>query len=177
METKEKILLSSYKKFIENGYYSTSMQQLVEETNLSKGAFYHHFKNKEDLYIKVVEKYFLSFYRNIDWNKYSKRKMTIEDIEGEIKNFYLSFLPEVLLITDGGLSRYFIMYFEAFNLIPEFKEEVQRFYYNLENSIVNAIDNTDKSKSLAISIIAKYEGLIFLMAINSNLTLSDVLGK
>ncbi len=174
MKTKEKILLIAYKTFIKNGYHNTSMQQLVEESNLSKGAFYHHFKNKKDLYVQVIEKYFLSFYRMVDWNINSERKVTINDIENEIKNFYLSFLPQVLAITDEGLSRYCIMYFEAFNLIPEFKEEIQFFYNKLENIIINAADNTEKSRDIAISIISKYEGLIFLMAINPKLTLNEI---
>ncbi len=174
MKTKEKILLTAYKAFIKNGYYSTSMQQLVEETGLSKGAFYHHFKNKKDLYVQVIEKYFLSFYRTIDWNISDERQITIKDIENGIKDFYLSFLPEVLSITDDGLSRYCFMYFEAYNLVPEFKEELQNFYDNLEKVLINAADNTSKSRSIAISVIAKYEGLIFLMAINPNLTLNEI---
>ncbi len=174
MDTKEKILLTAYKSFIKNGYHSTYMQKLVEETGLSKGAFYHHFKSKKDLYIKVIEKYFLSFYRTIDWNENSQINATIKDIEDGIKDFYLSFLPKVLAITDDGLSRYCFMYFEAYNLVPEFKEELQNFYNNLEKILINAADNTSKSRSIAISVIAKYEGLIFLMAINPNLTLNEI---
>ena len=44
------------------------MQQLVEASGFSKGAFYHHFKNKNDLYKEVINQYFLQFYTAVDWN-------------------------------------------------------------------------------------------------------------
>lgn len=174
METKEKILLIAYKLFINNGYHNTSMQQLVEVSGLSKGAFYHHFKNKKDIYSKVIEHYFLSFYRTVNWEQYTSITMTIKDIENEIKHFYLSFLPQILPITEDGMSRYFVLYFEAFNLLPEFKKEVQAFYKNLEEILIHATDNPKKSKNKALEIISKYEGLLFLMAINPKITLKEV---
>ena len=67
MNTKDKILLEAYKLFINNGYYNTSMQQLVNSTGLTKGAFYYFFKNKKDIYEQVIEKYFLSFYKAEDF--------------------------------------------------------------------------------------------------------------
>lgn len=175
MNTKEKILLEAYKLFINNGYHKTSMQQLVELTGLTKGAFYYFFKNKMEIYEQVIEIYFLSFYKAVDWEKYKAMEMTIKNIENEIKNFYLSFLPQILPITKDGMSRYFVMYFEAFNLLPEFKKEVQAFYENLEYVLTNAIDNQEKSKNKAIEIISKYEGLLFLMAVNPNLSLKQIL--
>ncbi len=174
METKEKILLIAYKLFINNGYHNTSMQKLVEISGLSKGAFYHHFKNKKDIYSQVVENYFLSFYRNVNWEKYEEFEMSIKEIETEIKHFYLSFLPQILPITENGMSRYFVMYFEAFNLLPQFKKEVQGFYKKLEIILINATDNKEKSKNKAIEIISKYEGLLFLLAINPKLSLKEI---
>ena len=173
MNTKDKILLEAYKLFINNGYHNTSMQQLVDSTGLTKGAFYYFFKNKKDIYEQVIEKYFLSFYKAVDWEKYKTMKLTIEDIENEIKQFYLKFLPQILPITKDGISRYFVLYFEAFNLLPEFKKEVQLFYKNLEGILTNATNNTENSKNKAIEIISKYEGLLFLMAVNPKMQLED----
>lgn len=174
MDTKERILLIAYKMFINHGFHNTSMQQLVEASHLSKGAFYHHFKSKKDLYKQVIDHYFLSFYKEIDWAMYQSKSLSIQEIEYEIKRFYLNFLPKILPITNDGLSRYFIMYFEAFNLLSDFKSEVQNFYKNLENLIIHAQDNPDHSIELARNVIAKYEGILFLMAINPELKLSEV---
>lgn len=41
--------------FNEKGYYNTSLDDILTELNLSKGAFYHHFKSKEDYFITIVQ--------------------------------------------------------------------------------------------------------------------------
>ena len=174
METKEKILSASYQLFINQGFHNTSMQQLVEVSGFSKGAFYHYFKNKNDLYKEVINCYFLQFYYSIDWNVYFENKMTIKEIEERIQDFYLDFIPRILSFTENGMSAYYIMYFEAFTLLPHFKVEIKKFYYNLEKLIVNAVDNIEKSKKTATDIIARYEGYLFLLAINPDLDIKSL---
>lgn len=41
--------------FSEHGYHTTSLADIQEATGLTKGAFYHHFRSKEDLALAVVE--------------------------------------------------------------------------------------------------------------------------
>lgn len=171
MDTKEKILLIAFKLFINNGYHNTSMQQLVDNSELSKGAFYHHFKSKNELYKQVINRYFLSFYKEVDWGNYQKQELTTQQIEKEIQKFYLNFVPQILSITENQMSRYYIMYFEAFTLLPEFKKAVQEFYKSLENLLKKATDQTGKSTQ----IIAKYEGIIFQIAIHPNLKIKALL--
>lgn len=175
METKEKILLVAFELFINNGYHNTSMQQLVDASNLSKGAFYHHFKNKNDLYRQVIKQYFLSFYLDIDWNSFNGRELTTKQIEKEIEKFYFNFVPQILSITKNGMSQYYIMYFEAYNILDEFKNTVQEFYKNLEHLLVTAVDNIENSSNNATRIIAKYEGVLFLLAINPSLKIETLL--
>ena len=79
METKEKIIETAFKIFLDKGFSNCSMSDLVNETKLSKGAFYHHFKSKEDLYKSVIDTYFISYYEQIDWNE--NKKMNVQEIE------------------------------------------------------------------------------------------------
>ncbi|MDC6366478.1 MULTISPECIES: TetR/AcrR family transcriptional regulator [Flavobacteriaceae] len=41
--------------FHTKGYYNTSLDDILKELSLSKGAFYHHFKSKEDFFINIVQ--------------------------------------------------------------------------------------------------------------------------
>lgn len=41
--------------FHAKGYYNTSLDDILNELSLSKGAFYHHFKSKEDYFINIVQ--------------------------------------------------------------------------------------------------------------------------
>lgn len=48
-ETVKLILDVSTRLFSEKGYDDTSLQDIINETKLSKGAIYHHFNSKEDI--------------------------------------------------------------------------------------------------------------------------------
>lgn len=52
--TKQVILNESFKLFYENGFKTTSVDKIMKATNLSKGAFYHHYKNKKELGLAVI---------------------------------------------------------------------------------------------------------------------------
>lgn len=62
-ETVRKILDTASRLFFEKGYEKTSMQDIVKALGMSKGAIYHHFPSKEDLFEKVVT----DFYTQKDW--------------------------------------------------------------------------------------------------------------
>ncbi len=54
-QTVARILEVSARLFIEKGYENTSIQDIINELgNLSKGAIYHHFKSKEDIFDAVA---------------------------------------------------------------------------------------------------------------------------
>lgn len=52
---KRAILTSALKCFLQFGYAKTSMDDVAKEANLSRPLIYINFKNKEDLYIGVIE--------------------------------------------------------------------------------------------------------------------------
>ena len=55
-ETVRKILDSAERLFIEKGYDKTSLQNIIDATGLSKGAIYHHFTSKEDIFYFVCDR-------------------------------------------------------------------------------------------------------------------------
>jgi AcrR family transcriptional regulator len=57
--TVEKILEVSKRLFVEKGYDSTTIQDIVDELGgLTKGAIYHHFKSKEEIMKALGDKLF-----------------------------------------------------------------------------------------------------------------------
>ncbi|MFH1432657.1 MAG: TetR/AcrR family transcriptional regulator [archaeon] len=52
---RERILVSAGSLFAQNGYHSTSMDDIVKECGLSKGAIYCYFRSKEDLFIALSD--------------------------------------------------------------------------------------------------------------------------
>ncbi len=55
-ETVRKILDTAERLFIEKGYDQTSLQDILTATGLSKGAIYHHFLSKEEIFYFVCDR-------------------------------------------------------------------------------------------------------------------------
>lgn len=53
--TQQLIIEKSFNLFYENGFSKTSIPEIMNTTGLSKGAFYHHIKNKHELGQKVLK--------------------------------------------------------------------------------------------------------------------------
>lgn len=53
--TRKLILEKAFQQFYTNGFNTSSVNDIMRSTGLSKGAFYHNFKNKEELGIQVVK--------------------------------------------------------------------------------------------------------------------------
>jgi len=53
-EAKEHILRTSLLLFLQKSYKEVTMREIVEKTALSKGAFYHYFSSKEQLFKEIV---------------------------------------------------------------------------------------------------------------------------
>ena len=68
-ETVQRILDASLKLFLEKGYEETTVLDIISELGgLTRGAFYHHFKSKEEVFDVLSEKLFY------DDNPFAKAK-------------------------------------------------------------------------------------------------------
>lgn len=56
-ETIKLILDTAAQLFLEKGYEKTSLQDIINATHLSKGAIYHHFASKEDIFIQICNRF------------------------------------------------------------------------------------------------------------------------
>lgn len=54
--TRERILASASRIFAEKGYHRTSLQDVLETLNATKGALYHHWNSKEDLALEILSR-------------------------------------------------------------------------------------------------------------------------
>jgi AcrR family transcriptional regulator len=52
---KERIIHESLRLFSLKGFLSTSITDILEAADTSKGGFYNHFASKEDLFFQVLD--------------------------------------------------------------------------------------------------------------------------
>ncbi len=53
--TRHALVASARELFVAHGYAATSIEQVAREARLTRGALYHHFASKTDLFIAVFE--------------------------------------------------------------------------------------------------------------------------
>ena len=52
---KNELIKIAYKKFLENGYEQTSVDEIIEAAQIAKGTYYYYFQSKEQMLEEVVE--------------------------------------------------------------------------------------------------------------------------
>ncbi|GGB58174.1 TetR family transcriptional regulator [Virgibacillus dakarensis] len=54
-ETAQVLLQTAKRHFAKNGYAKTALEDIVKDSGVTRGALYHHFKNKKGLFFAVIE--------------------------------------------------------------------------------------------------------------------------
>ena len=68
-ETRARILEASVKQFSVNGYNKASVDNICAQAGVSKGAFYHHFKTKQDVFLALLDGWLQTFDQAIEASK------------------------------------------------------------------------------------------------------------
>ena len=52
---KNQILDAAFSVFVERGYSETTMDDIVKKSNMSKGAIYHYYDSKKELFLSLID--------------------------------------------------------------------------------------------------------------------------
>ena len=63
--TKNQILEAALRVFVKSGFSKTTMDDIVNESGLSKGAIYHHYGSKKELFLALIDYWENYFFKNI----------------------------------------------------------------------------------------------------------------
>ena len=64
-ETRELILRVAQRLFVKQGYASTSIDEVLKGAGVARGALYHHFRDKEDLFGEIFKKLLRESHRKV----------------------------------------------------------------------------------------------------------------
>ena len=164
-ETQDLIINKSFELFYEKGYNATSIPDIMKETSLSKGAFYHHFKNKHEIGVKVIEviirkrikEGFIAPLNNMESNI---PKLLLEVFTNRIKNYSdrekALGCPANNLVGEIGYTE------------QDFRVILKSLFEEWREQLIKVIDIGKKrgeikkdvnSSSVAISLICAFEGV------------------
>ncbi len=159
-ERQSQIMEAAMKVFTKKGYSSARMDDIVEESGLSKGAIYHHFNGKKDVFLALIGHWetqtFPDFYsRN---GKDRSASSTLRDFANEIIKVYK--------------TRSYVFHAEVeFWSLSNQDEEVRKRSQDLYEKIINLFElvinkgmrNKEfmqvNSRITAISILSVFQGI------------------
>ena len=64
--TKQRLLDAGLAMLLKHGYSDLGVQALLEATQTPKGSFYHHFRDKEDFALQVIDRYMEQVHEGLD---------------------------------------------------------------------------------------------------------------
>ncbi|MQA82500.1 MAG: TetR family transcriptional regulator [Streptosporangiales bacterium] len=64
--TKQRLLDAGLPMLLQHGYNDLGVQALLAATGIPKGSFYHHFRDKEDFALQVVDQYMQGVHAGLD---------------------------------------------------------------------------------------------------------------
>ena len=149
-ETQKLIIETSFHMFYSNGYNNTSIPDIMKKTNLTKGAFYHHFKNKLEIGKKVIEdilsiRIYNGFIKPLKENKTkSTSDLLVYVFTERIKNFTEKEkalgCPANNMINEIGCS------------IHDFREPLRKLMDGWKEALIDVIEIGKKNKEIKESI-------------------------
>jgi len=133
-ETKEHILNTSLILFLQKSYRDVTMKEIVQQTELSKGAFYHYFSSKEELFKEIV-----GMFMSMGGVPYSSFEVSsLKEFYSKYVDYVDNSIQQISNLVDDGKSKtpsfnFFLILFEAVSRFPEFLElELEMHKHDLD---------------------------------------------
>ena len=169
-ERKDQILIAAEQVFTQKGLDQTRMDDIAEETGLSKGTLYLYFKSKDDLIIAILDRIFQGVFKQLDAQKnppFSATEAIFQFTEEAIRDYQhmLRILPiayEFLALAfrnktvQKALKQYLRVYLDA--LVPI----IQR---GIDSGEFRPVD----AQEVALAAGAIYEGMVLLWVYDNSL--------
>lgn len=178
-DSKEQILKTSLLLFLQKGFKEVTMNEIVKSSGFSKGAFYHYFSSKEEVFKEVIEVYFSQMlhldYDTLPSDSLQSFYQANLDIQQERDKMIHRWYEESF---EGDVPKniYYIL-FDALRLLPDIKsqqkqrieEELKAWEKVIKNALATGeIKTTFSPKSLAKQFVYSSDGIALHMVMISS---------
>ncbi len=153
--TRENIIESAFLLFLQKSFKAVTIKEIVAKSEVSKGAFYHYFESKLQLFEEVCNHFYLDvFERNFErYDQRSLKGFCQDNLDVAREKFYEMRTVKGQKI-QFDINNYRLVC-EAVKLLPKFYE-VMLFYYAYElESWLKVIVFAQKSGEITDAIPAE----------------------
>ncbi len=150
MNSKEHILRTAFKLFLYKNYKEVTLRDIVRETGLSKGGFYHYFSSKEQLFLEVINTYYFEKMK-IDYSKLSHNSLWdfYHDYVKQVKRTMTAFQKELFQPNTPVNINYITILFDAMKLFPDFQKKIKKVMKEELNEWINIVKSARRKKEFS----------------------------
>ncbi len=122
MTTKERITEEAFKLFLNNNFEKVSISDIENATGKTRGAIFYFFKNKEEIFIEVIDTYMIEVQN--PYQKFSfDTNMSLNQFINRYINGINTTMSKMLSISVVNIyKQYFSLYLQASRIYPNFSE-------------------------------------------------------
>lgn len=156
-QLKDRIIETALNLFEKFGYHGVTVNRIVEESDTSKGGFYHNFKSKDEL-LYVIHDYFITYVLK-------KAKEADEHYESPAERL-CAIIQSFVKVFDLYKSHISVFYQENLYLKPEYDEKIKVKRDQYKNVIFYVIEDGIKSGEFRSELPVEITGMSILGMVN-----------
>src|SRR5690625_1747991 len=160
--TREHILKVAFFLFLQKSFKAVTLKDIVSKAEVSKGAFYHYFESKNDLFVAVFKRYYSDFLQDnfAHLNRNSLKEFYIDALNQSqrmFKEFFQSSGKQSI-----SKANLFLLVFEAAHRNPRFRKLVIEQGEQEINAWKKVIKDAQQSGEITNKIPAKEIAKMFI---------------
>jgi TetR/AcrR family transcriptional repressor of nem operon len=160
--TKQRMIEAGLRMLLQEGYNSLGIQAVLQATDTPKGSFYHHFKDKEDFALQVIDTYIADVHAILDQCVDDREREPLERLRRFFESVQQNYRQEGYLgCLMGGLGQELSGVSEVFRQKIEwcFSSIAERFAVCLEEARQRGdIPATCDARDMAELLVDCWEG-------------------
>ena len=143
--TKQRLLDAGLPMLLEHGYNDLGIQAVLEATGIPKGSFYHHFRDKEDFALQVIDEYMKQVHAGLDACLGDETLPPLKRVRKFFENVQQSYRSEGYLgCLLGGLGQ------ELSGVSEVFRRKVEQCFSEIARRIAATLEEARKRGDISL---------------------------
>lgn len=150
-ETRLNILQKAFELIYQKGYQTTSVDEIIATTQVTKGAFYYHFKTKDEMGLAILNELMIPNFKNNFIQPFQTEGNPLDTIYNLLH--YLLMKSEDLKVEYGCPASNFTQEMAPWNI--DFTKALNNLSLDWEKTMIDAIEKAKKEQVLKSDVNAK----------------------
>lgn len=157
--TRQNILQKAFELIYSHGYQTTSVDEIIATTQVTKGAFYYHFKTKDEMGLAIINERLKPTFKNTFIKPLQSHVNPLDAIYNLM--YFLLIENEDLKVEYGCPASNFTQEMAPWNI--EFTKALNELSLEWEKAVISAVEKGKENGEIKWDVNAK-EVAVFVMS-------------